>query len=511
MKTTIVQTDVLIVGTGIAGLSCALELARLYPDKKITLLDKSFERECNTKYAQGGLAAVMDKNQDSFQAHIEDTLKAGNPGSLEHVVNYFVQNAPKAIDFLEKLGVGFDKDQHGNYQLGREGGHSQFRIVHHKDWTGKFIQDKLWQRITGTEQIQVLSGYFAKDLLGSKKRMGLGLKDCWGIKAYDLQSGFAIRILASMTILATGGCGQLFLRTTNPNVATGDGVAMAIRAGANVRDLHYYQFHPTALYSQQGGRTLLLTEALRGAGAYIVNDEGERFLWTGDQRGELATRDVVTCLIGKELTNSGKNCAYLDARHLGKDFLEKEFPQVIASCGQLGLHPAKHLLPILPAAHYQCGGIEVDIKGQSSINGLYAIGECASTGIHGRNRLASNSLTEGVVFARELAKGIEWPSSAGRHRVLTIDREGSDFLETGESVKVKFIRSALQKEMSQLMYDKDCRKVSGEISNTLNVWRQELRLEKVSKTMLELENMLDVAIVLSQSLIENFSVHVEYN
>lgn len=403
------KTGVLIIGNGIAGLSTALFLAESSPGLPITLLDKSLEEECNTKYAQGGMAAVLDKEEDSFSSHIEDTFLAGQGLSQPSVVRKVVRKAPKIIQDLENWGVTFDKNPDGTFALGLEGGHSHHRIVHRKDHTGMEIHSKLLAKLPDYPQITRITHTASIDLLTKEWK---GEKYCQGVKVLNWQDGYVHAIYAHVVVLATGGSGQLFLHTTNPKVATGDGPAMAIRAGAAVEGLQYVQFHPTAIYDADSPKSLLITEAIRGDGAYVLNHQLERFLFKGTPKGELATRDVVSKLIFQELEKSGKPYVFLDARHLGQDYLLSHFPQVYENCEQYGFDLSKDLIPIAPAAHYHCGGIAVDRKGRTSLKNLYAVGECASTGLHGANRLASNSLSEAMVFAKSIAKNIlaDWDS-----------------------------------------------------------------------------------------------------
>ncbi len=397
------KTGVLIIGNGIAGLSTALFLAESSPSLSVTLLDKSLEEECNTKYAQGGMAAVLDQEKDSFSFHIEDTFLAGQGLSKPAVVQKVVRKAPEIIRHLENWGVDFDKNPDGTFALGLEGGHSQHRIVHRKDHTGMEIHSKLLSKIADHPQIRRITHTASVDLLTTDWQ---GEIYCQGVTALDWQDQHLYSIYADVVVLATGGLGQLFLHTTNPKVATGDGPAMAIRAGAKVGGLQYVQFHPTAIYDEHSPKSLLITEAIRGAGAYVLDHSGERFLFKGTPKGELATRDIVSGLIFQELERSGKPYVFLDARHLGQEYLLAHFPQVHENCRQYGYDLGHDLIPIAPAAHYHCGGIAVDHKGRTSIKNLYAVGECASTGLHGANRLASNSLSEAMVFAETIAKSI---------------------------------------------------------------------------------------------------------
>lgn len=388
--------DIVIVGAGIAGLSTALYLQEFCPDLTIQILDKSEGLNSNTNFAQGGIAAVVDQASDTFEYHFQDTMKAGRYISKPEIVSTVVTGAPRVVDDLVSWGVDFDRDECRKLKLALEGGHSNPRIVHHKDSTGAQIHQVLRKKVAECTKIGFFKYHLATDIW-----MDAG--ECSGIWVFHPGTGTVFNLFARFLILGTGGSGQVFETTSNPNSATGDGLAMAIRAGAEVEGLEYYQFHPTSLYSPGSATNLLITEALRGAGAYVLNHRGERFLLGKDAGGELATRDKVTSHIYGEMQQTQKDHVYLDARHLGPDILRNQFPTVYDRCLQAGFDLAIELVPIVPAAHYQCGGIKVDHHASTSIPNLFAVGECAHTGLHGTNRLASNSLPEAMVFAKNLA------------------------------------------------------------------------------------------------------------
>ncbi|GGH47237.1 L-aspartate oxidase [Mangrovimonas yunxiaonensis] len=388
------KTDVLIIGSGIAGLSFALKLAERTPNLAITLVAKTNHFESNTKYAQGGIAAVMDNVKANFESHISDTLKAGKGFSNVETVRMVVEKAPKRLEELITWGVPFDKTVSGDWDYGLEGGHSVARILHHKDQTGFVMEKALLDRLSSYPNIVCLPQLFATNLLVEDGR-------CYGAQFLN-EANQSLTITAKITYLATGGSGQVFSKTTNPVVATGDGVAIALRAGAEVAHMAFYQFHPTTL-AVPGNPMFLITEALRGFGAHLINHKGERFTFKEHPDGELATRDVVSKAIFNELKNSNQDCVWLDCRHLDPEALETRFPTIVERCKQNGIDVFTAPIPIVPAAHYQCGGVKVNQYGQTSIKGLYANGECAATGLHGSNRLASNSLLEAVVFAHEAA------------------------------------------------------------------------------------------------------------
>ncbi|NJW51534.1 L-aspartate oxidase [Salinimicrobium oceani] len=393
------KTDVLIIGSGVAGLSFAIKVAEARPEVAVTIITKEAKEVSNTAHAQGGIAVVLDRIADSFDLHVKDTLTAGGGLNDREVVKMVISQAPDRLLELVEWGTSFDSGKNGKYDLALEGGHSRPRIVHHRDLTGKEIQQKLIMRAKACQNIQFYDHFFVTDLMLSETG-----KHCIGITALNKRTAQETSISSKVTFLASGGCGMVFKNTTNPAVATGDGVAMAWRAGASIKQMNFIQFHPTAVYEEGKNPLFLISEAVRGFGAYVVNQKGNRFLYKSDMRGELATRDVVSEAIVKELKSSGEKCAYLDCRHLDLEKFGQEFPTIISYCSEIGINLATDRIPIVPAAHYQCGGIEVDNFARTSIKNLYASGECAFTGLHGSNRLASNSLLEALVFSHQASK-----------------------------------------------------------------------------------------------------------
>ena len=392
------ETDILIVGTGLAGLSLAKYLSEQNSNLQITLLSKTSIDECNTYYAQGGIAVVHDFIKDSYQQHIQDTLLAGKGICDKKVVEHVITEAPARLQELIQWGVELDKNNSGELDLGLEGGHSQNRIVHHKDKTGLEIETKLIQVVQNLPNVTIKTSFFATDLL-------LDNQKCIGIIGFDEKSEVT-SIVAKATVLATGGSGQVFGVTSNPFVSTGDGVAMAYRAGAKLDKMKYIQFHPTALYEPNKSQAFLITEAIRGFGAHILNQKMERFVFQYHPDGELATRDIVSKAISDQMKKEHSQHVWLDVRHLPIETFKTKFPKVYNYCFENGIDVSKDLIPITPAAHYQCGGIVVDEMGATSIKQLFAIGECSHTGLHGANRLASNSLLEGLVFSARIASDI---------------------------------------------------------------------------------------------------------
>jgi L-aspartate oxidase len=389
------ETDVVIIGSGAAALAHALKIA---DHKSVLILTKDKVPSTNSAMAQGGIAAVTDKT-DSFASHMEDTLVAGAGLCRTEAVRNFISQAPDRIKDLISWGVQFDED------LTREGGHSFRRILHHEDQTGAEIHKKMWQKIQQHPNITVLENYFAIDLLVNKKidPTLTGPTAISGVYALDKNTGEVKVIKAKATVLATGGAGKVYLYTSNWSGATGDGIAMAYRAGARVSNLEFMQFHPTCLYHKDS-RNFLITEAIRGEGGELINAQGEAFMKKHHALGSLAPRDIVARGIDAEMKKSGEACVYLDITHKPIEFLKSHFPHIFAKCLEFGIDMSKQPIPVVPAAHYLCGGVVTDINGQTDLLGLFAIGETACTGFHGANRLASNSLLECLTMAHNCAE-----------------------------------------------------------------------------------------------------------
>jgi L-aspartate oxidase len=396
----VVQSDFLIIGSGVAGLSLALNLAR---EGRVALVTKKELTDSNTNYAQGGVAAVMGEGDDPG-LHIADTLSAGAGLCHPDVVEMVVREGPERIRELVELGVAFTTEQ-GRLALGLEGGHSRHRIVYARDHTGREIETRLLDAVLDHPEIEVHPYHMAVDLIVSRhldapeSRAGV-----FGAYVLDVHGARVREFVAHRTILATGGAGKVYLYTTNPDIATGDGVAIAYRAGARVANLEFVQFHPTCLFHPRA-KSFLLSEALRGEGARLVHADGTRFMERYDARAELAPRDVVARAIDSELKRTGAPCVYLDVTHLPAGFVEHRFPSIMERCLEYGIDIRSEAIPVVPATHYFCGGIDVDMMGRSSLENLFAIGEVSHTGLHGANRLASNSLLEALVYAQRAQKG----------------------------------------------------------------------------------------------------------
>lgn len=409
--------DVLVIGSGIAGLSFALKVARL--GHSVAIITKKTKADSNTNWAQGGIAAVMSPGDD-FDKHIRDTLVAGDGLCNRRVVRQIIAEGPARIQELVDLGLRFSKDVAGDYDLGREGGHSERRILHVKDMTGKAIEDALLRAVAREPRIALFEHNFAIDIITSRKlartrargtagassRRFRGEDRVHGVYVLDVRDGRVDTFRAPAVMLSSGGAGQVYLYTTNPDIATGDGIAMACRAGVEVRNMEFIQFHPTALYSLTGKR-FLISEAVRGEGAILRNLAGEAFMSRYHKLADLAPRDIVARAIDSEMKSSGSPHVWLDITHRNTAFLRSRFPQIYKTCKAEGIDIARQMIPVVPAAHYTCGGVATNLSAETGLAGLYACGEVACTGLHGANRLASNSLLEAVVLAHRGAASVD--------------------------------------------------------------------------------------------------------
>ena len=499
-------TDYLVIGSGVAGLTFAVKIAEKFADRNIVIVTKGDEDESNTKYAQGGIAVVLDFEEDSFQKHIQDTLIAGDGLCNENVVEIVVKEGPQRLKELIAWEANFDLDTKGDFDLGKEGGHSEYRVVHHKDVTGYEVERALLQRVHQLPNITLLSHHFAIDLITDHHLETSKLEDlsCYGAYVLNQKKGDILTIQAQHTLLASGGIGRVYGHTTNPTIATGDGIAMAYRAKALVKDMEFIQFHPTALYNAEGGFYFLISEAVRGFGAYLRNKQGHRFMPDYDERAELASRDIVSQSIDNELKKTGDTHVYLDCTHLDIAAFKKHFPNIYKECLEYHIDIEKDWIPVVPASHYLCGGIVVDTNGKTSINNLFACGECSRTGLHGANRLASNSLLEALVYAHNIFKYLEANSSSTK----TIDIPSWN--DEGTSIpKEHILIQHNLKELQALMRDyvgivrsnKRMSKAILRLDLIYNEVEEFYKESKITTTLCELRNMINVAhLIITQSL-----------
>ena len=502
--------DFLIIGSGVAGMSYALKVARAHKGK-VCMICKTSLDEANTSFAQGGVASVTNLEVDNFDKHIQDTMIAGDYISDYQAVKQVVTMAPEQIKELVQWGVNFDKQQDGKFDLHREGGHSEFRILHHADDTGAEIQRGLMEAVRNCPDIDIKENHFAVEIitqhhLGARVTRRTPYINCYGAYVLNPDTQKVDTYLSKVTVMCTGGCGAVYQTTTNPVIATGDGEAMVYRAKGTVADMEFVQFHPTALYHPGDRPSFLITEAMRGYGAVLRTMDGKEFMQKYDPRLSLAPRDIVARAIDNEMKNRGDDHVYLDVTHKDPEETRKHFPNIYEKCLSLGIDITKEYIPVAPAAHYLCGGILVDLNAQSSIERLYAVGECSCTGLHGGNRLASNSLIEAVVYA----------DAAAKHTLEVVDQydynpdipEWND--EGTRSPEEMVLITQSMKEVNQIM------------STYVGIVRSDLRLKRAwdrldilyeeteslfkrsvaSKEICELRNMINVGYLIMRQAME---------
>lgn len=485
------ETDYLILGSGIAGMTIAIKLAQQFPNRKVLIVTKSKEDESNTKYAQGGIAIVMDGENDDFDKHINDTLVCGAGLCDRNVVEMVVREGPKRLAELIQWGTNFDTATDGTLDLGKEGGHSNNRVVHFKDQTGREIERAILEKAHQEMNIEILDFHFAIDLL-------MCGNVCGGAYVLDEKNNTILTVHSHFTILATGGIGQVYQQTTNPKIATGDGIAMAIRAKAVIRDMEFIQFHPTALYAPQSTSTFLISEAVRGFGGQLKTKNGHRFMFDYDDRGELASRDIVSRSIEIELKKSGEKCVYLDCTHLDMIEFKKHFPTIYENCLLEGIDVANDWIPVIPTQHYLCGGVEVNQNGQTSIENLYACGECSRTGLHGANRLASNSLLEALVYSHRI---FSYLSQFDAQNIFKNTNSSDFYLKKDKPVPAEFNSILIEKLQNIMQQNVGIVRNDADLKRTLkqlNVWKADCikvaQEYSVSKEFLELKNCIEVSI-----------------
>ncbi len=511
------RTDFLVIGSGIAGLTFALKAAQF---GRVSIVTKGTIGDSNTRYAQGGIAAVFSE-PDNFEKHIRDTLIAGDGICNEEVVRLVVQEAPARIKDLISLGVPFDKKKDGTYDLAKEGGHTEYRILHTKDRTGEAIEETLISKVKENPNIDIYENHFAIEIL-TQHHLGVEVKrnyphiKCYGAYVLDQDDQKVYTFLSKVTVMATGGLGNVYQTTTNPEIATGDGVAMVYRAKGTIENMEFIQFHPTSLYDPGNKPSFLITEALRGYGAILKNMSGEKFMNRYDNRGSLAPRDIVARAIDNEMKIWGEDHVWLDCGHLDPAGLRDHFPNVYEHCRKRGIDIIKDMIPVVPCVHYSCGGIKVDTNGQSNIDRLYALGEVSSTGLHGANRLASNSLVEAIVYS---------------HRAVMHSEKRLKDLELEEKVPDWDYKGTTHLE-EMILITQSLKEVQMIMSNYVGIVRSDLRLNRalvrleilyketenlykrslVSRKICELRNLINVGyLIIKMAMNRKESIGLHYS
>jgi len=491
--------DVVIVGSGLAGLSVALNLAQT---SRVAVIAKRSLTDGASDWAQGGIAAVLD-SADSVDEHVRDTLVAGAGICDEAATRHIVENSRSAIEWLIEQGVPFTRDETTElgFHLTREGGHSHRRIIHAADATGHAVMTTLVERVRTHPNITLFEDYVAVDLITSD-RLGLPGQRCHGLYALDVKTGQTLALAAPHTVLATGGAGKVYLYTTNPDTSTGDGIAIAWRAGCRVSNMEFIQFHPTCLYHPYA-KSFLISEAVRGEGGLLRLPDGTRFMPQHDERAELAPRDVVARAIDFEIKKRGIDCVFLDITHQPAEFIQEHFPTILARCKEFGIDITQQWIPIVPAAHYTCGGIVTDLTGRTDLKGLYAVGEAACTGLHGANRLASNSLLECLVVGRAAAAAIQQEGFGDSDQACLPAWDESRVSDPDEEVVVAHnwdeLRRLMWNYVGIVRTDKRLARAKHRIAMLRGEINEYYANFKVSRDLLELRNLVDVASLIVDS------------
>lgn len=506
-----IKTDVLIIGSGIAGLFAALKISEF---AEVILVTKKEKYESNTNYAQGGIASVTSQ-LDSFEKHIQDTLTAGAGLCDKYMVRIMVEEGPARIKDLIEIGTQFSK-KNGQYDLVLEGGHSFPRILHAKDLTGKEIESALIKKVNSIKNIDIKENSIAIDLITEHnvlqlKNAPLQNRNCWGAYVLDNESGKVLKISAKATVLATGGLGQVYLHTTNPSIATGDGIAMGYRSGARIANMEFIQFHPTSFYKKGKEniyeRSFLISEALRGFGGKLLTKNGEEFMSRYDSRKELAPRDIVARSIDSELKKRGDDYVLLDISHKDSGEIKEHFPNIYEYCLKEGIDITKEPIPVVPAAHYSCGGIMVDEFSRASLKGLYACGEVSMTGVHGANRLASNSLLEAVVFAQRASIDIKRFLREGKIESPDVpDWDDSGTLSAEEKILIshnfKEVKTTMWDYVSIVRSNQRLERAAKRIHIIYEEVEDFYKRTKIFSELLELRNLVACAHVIIKSALQ---------
>lgn len=495
------NVNYLIIGSGIAGLSLAIHLAEYFPEKRICILTKSDESKSNTQFAQGGIAVVTNFEVDSFEKHIKDTLLCGSICDKE-VVESVVKEGPKRLQEIIDWGAQFDKNKNQKFDLGKEGGHSEHRVIHHKDQTGREIANTMLKYIQHIPAIQLINHHFVLDLLVNQNT-------CYGAVVLNENTQEITNLYAENIVLATGGIGQVYGHTTNSEIATGDGVAMAHKNGAIISDMEFIQFHPTAMYSNKLDTTFLISEAVRGFGAYLRTKNGERFMHKYDSRLELAPRDIVSQSIYKELSNRREDCVYLDCTHLDIDAFKKHFPMIYEQCKQIHILIEKDWIPVAPSQHYLCGGIRVNMNGESSIQNLFVCGESARTGLHGANRLASNSLLEALVYSNHIFNHLKTKKNQyPKLQFKNFSVESNQLIKTETLNKYRNkLNQIMMKYVGIIRSNKELEIAKNELIKLYNEVLELTKKHYPTRPLYELRNMFEVGLlVVEHSLVRKDSI-----